>query len=177
MRIENLSVSKPESYISSEYPIGNAAITYAPGHNSRNNSRWMTSIGAVMIFIGLFGIMSALASPPARAEHYIRKNGAIVASIDGRYFKSNGLFTGEYDGTYIRSNGKILGQIDGRWIRANGSIIGEIDGNYLRSNGSIIYIIENNGYVRKDGRIYLQVDGYSEDLKLRLVIYLFFFDR
>jgi len=64
MRIENLSISKPESYISSEYPTGNDAITHAPGYNSRNDSRWMTSIGAVMLFIGLFGIMSALASPP-----------------------------------------------------------------------------------------------------------------
>jgi|GEM_PF-591331 len=142
-----------------------------------NIGRGMTSSAVVIAFLGFFAVLSALMSPPARAEHYIRKNGAIVASIDGRYFKSSGLFIGEYDGTYIRSNGQILGQMDGRWIRANGSIIGEIDGNYLRSNGSIIYILENNGYVRKDGRIYLQVDGYSEDLKLRLVIYLFFFDR
>jgi hypothetical protein len=33
MRIENFSINKPESYISSEYLIGNAAITYARGYN------------------------------------------------------------------------------------------------------------------------------------------------
>ncbi len=138
--------------------------------------KWFTVFSTGLAFLGLFLFLSAMMSPPAKAEHYLRKNGTIVASIDGKYFRSNGSIVGEYDGSYVRRNGSIIGQIDDCYIRSNGSIIGQIDGDYLRSNGSILYEIDHNGYVRKNGSIYLQIDGYTPALKKAVAAYLFFFD-
>ncbi len=98
----------------------------------------------------------------AEAGSYIRKNGSIVAEIDG---------------DYLREHGSIIATFDGRYLRKNGSIYAEFDGNYIRMSGSIVWEIDDRGYARKHGSIMYSVDGYtgSERMKQKVAAFLLFF--
>lgn len=124
----------------------------------------------VCTVLGLFG-QGAFARP------YIRKQGAIVAELDGRYLRKGGTIVAEFDNNYVRQRGTIIAEFDGKYIRQRGSIVAEIDGRYIRKRGSIEWEIEPNGIVRRSGRIVYTVDDYtgSEAMQREVAAFLLFF--
>jgi hypothetical protein len=123
-------------------------------------------------------LCAALLLPAAaRADNDIRKNGSIVAEIDGQYLRQRGSIVAEFDDRYVRKSGSIVLEFDGRYVRERGSIVAEIDGRYVRKSGSIDWEIEGNGTVRRHGSIFYTVDGYtdSESLKRKVVAFLLLF--
>lgn len=113
----------------------------------------------------------------AEARTAIRKSGAIVAEIDGRYLRQHGTIVAEFDGKYVRRSGSIVAEFDGRYVRQRGSIVAEIDGRYVRKGGSIEWEIEPDGEVRRHGALFYRVDDYtdSEVMKQKVVAFLLFF--
>lgn len=113
----------------------------------------------------------------AMARTYIRKDGRIVAEIDGRYLRQNGMVVAEFDGKYVRQSGRIIAEIDGRYIRERGQIIAEIDGKLIRKSGAVAWEIEPNGNVRRHGRLMYTVDDYTDStaMKEKVAIFLLFF--
>lgn len=113
----------------------------------------------------------------AEARSYIRKRGSIVAEIDGRYLRRDGSIVAEFDGKYVRRSGSIIAEFDGRYVRQRGSIVAEIDGRYVRKSGTIVWEIEPDGDIRRQGRLFYQVEDYtdSEVMKQKVVAFLLFF--
>lgn len=116
---------------------------------------------------------------PAAAEvrAHIRKNGSIVAEIDGEHLRERGAIVATFDDRYVRQRGAILAQFDGRYVRQRGTIVAEIDGRYIRKSGSIAWEIEPNGNVRRSGSIRYTVDGYTDSVRMKrkVAAYLLFF--
>lgn len=125
----------------------------------------------VMAIVGLACLLPGL---DAWAGPYIRKQGSIVAELDGNYLRQRGSIVAEFDGRYVRERGSIVLEFDGRYLRQRGSIIAEIDGRYLRKQGSIAWEIEPNGTVRRHGSIAYTVDGYtdSDAMKRKVAAFL-----
>jgi hypothetical protein len=125
----------------------------------------------------IVGLVALVLAQALWAGSPIRKNGSIVADLDGKYLRQNGSIIAEFDGKYLRVSGSIVAEHDGKNVRKNGSIVAEIDGTYIRKNGSIIWEIEENGTVRKNGSIFYTVDGFtgSEEMRWRVAAYLLFF--
>ena len=107
----------------------------------------------------------------------IRKNGSIVAEIDGDHLRQHGSIVADFDGNSVRRSGSIVLEFDGHNVRERGSIIAEIDGHYVRRGGSIEWEIEGNGNVRRHGSIFYTVDDFtdSEAMKRKVVAFLLLF--
>jgi hypothetical protein len=134
---------------------------------------WLTVLSGCALTIGVVLLQPAL----AEAGSNIRKDGSIVAEIDGRYLRQRGSIVAEFDGDNVRRSGSIVLTFDGRYVRERGSIIAEIDGRNIRRKGSIEWQIDGNGNVRRHGSISYSVDGYtdSESMKRKIVTFLLLF--
>jgi hypothetical protein len=127
-------------------------------------------------FCIVFCLVLFIGSLNAQAGSNIRKNGSIVAEIDGDNIRVNGSIVAEFDGNNLRKSGSIYAELDGKNIRKDGSIYAEIDGDNIRKDGSIIWQIESNGNARKNGSIMYALEGYSgsETMKWKFAAYLLF---
>lgn len=113
----------------------------------------------------------------AEAATHIRKQGSIVAEIDGRYLRKGSTIVAQFDGDKVRSEDRIVAEFDGRYLRREGSIVVEIDDRFVRQSGAIVWEIRKNGDIRKGGSIHYHVDGGvdSEDMMRKVVAYLLLF--